>query len=118
MIELEGIHEVFLCREATDMRKSIDGLSVVVQQEMGKNPFDRALFVFCNKKRDRLKVLYWNRTGFAVWFTRLEKERFFWPKKDENEVVEITRDQLRWLLEGYQHWRMKPHKKLKYERVS
>jgi transposase len=117
MIDLHGIHEVYLCREPTDMRKSIDGLSIVVEQEMDKNPFDRALFVFCNKKRDRLKVLYWNRTGFAVWFTRLEKERFFWPRKDDNEVVEITREQLRWLLEGYRHWRMKPHQKLRYEKV-
>lgn len=117
MINLDEIEEVYLCREYTDMRKSIDGLSVVVQEEMKKNPFDRALFVFCNKRRDRLKVLYWNRTGFAVWFTRLEKEKFCWPKKEPEEVITITREQLRWLLEGYRHWGMKPHKKLSFKSV-
>ena len=117
MIDLGWVRQVYLFREFTDMRKSIDGLSVMVKEEMKKNPFDRALFVFCNKRRDRLKILYWNRTGFAVWFTRLEKERFSWPKKDPLDVIEITREQLRWLIEGYRHWQMKPHRKLSYEKV-
>lgn len=117
MIDLEELREVYLYRGPTDMRKSIDGLSVVVQEDMDRDPFDPALFVFCNRKRNRLKILYWDRSGFAVWFKRLEKEKFNWPKKDEEEVIHVTREQLRWLLDGYKFWRMKPHEKLQFKSV-
>jgi len=117
MIVLDSFEAIFIHRDPTDMRKSIDGLSILVQEEMEKNPFDRALFLFCNKRRTHLKALYWEQSGFCVWFKRLEKEKFPWPKKDPEAVVTVTKVQLEWLLKGYKHWQMKPHKHLDYEKV-
>jgi len=117
MISLDSFEVIYLHRDPTDMRKSIDGLSVLVQEEMQKNPFSRALFLFCNRRRTHLKAFYWERSGFCVWFKRLEQEKFPWPKKDVSSVVTLTKQQLEWLLEGYQHWQMKPHEALDFEMV-
>src|SRR5262249_40484307 len=68
--------EVYLYRGVVDMRKSIDGLSAIVEQELGLSPFAAKLFVFCNRRRDKIKVLYWERAGFVLWYKRLEKQRF------------------------------------------
>jgi len=63
------IEHVYLCREAIDFRKSINGLSVLVEQELGLNPCGAALYVFINRQRNKLKVLYWHRNGFCLWLT-------------------------------------------------
>lgn len=76
---LKGV-DVYLHREPVDFRKAINGLSAIVQDEMALSPFSRALFVFCNKKRNQLKVLYWDETGFALWQKRLERDKFKWPR--------------------------------------
>ena len=65
---------------ATDMRKQINGLALLVQEQMELNPFEAALFVFCNRSRQLLKAVYWDRTGFCLWMKRLEKGRFRWPR--------------------------------------
>ncbi|NDW20538.1 IS66 family insertion sequence element accessory protein TnpB [Alteromonas hispanica] len=65
--------DIYLCTDIVDFRKSINGLIVVVEQDMNLNPFRDALFVFCNKKRDKLKILYWDKTGFALWYKQLDK---------------------------------------------
>ena len=70
-----GPAAIYLYRDVVDFRKSINGLIVVVEQQMQLSPFQDALFVFCNKKRDKVKILYWDRTGFALWYKRLEKHR-------------------------------------------
>jgi transposase len=70
---------VFLAVGSTDMRKSINGLSVLVERAMEMNPFDGDLFVFCNRRRNMIKILYWDKNGFALWHKRLEKHRFHWP---------------------------------------
>ena len=67
---------------------------------MELNPFRDALFVFCNKKRDKLKVLYWDKTGFALWYKRLEKNRFKWPSDTELQHMHLSEQQLQWLLSG------------------
>ena len=72
---------VFLRTGGTDMRKSINGLSAIVQNEMKQNPFLPGYFVFCNKGRRLVKILCWDRNGFAMWYKRLEEERFMWPKR-------------------------------------
>jgi transposase len=71
-----------------------------------------------NKKRSCLKILYWDKTGFALWMKRLEEAKFPWPRKFEEEVVSMTGEQLTWLLEGYEFWKMRPHQELKYACVS
>lgn len=92
-------YRVFIKPGITDMRKSINTLSVVVKNTMDHDLFSSDLFLFCNRKRDIIKVLYWHRTGFALWQKRLEKSRFPWPK-DEAAVLELDMQQLEMLLKG------------------
>lgn len=118
MLRQESFQGIYLHRDPVDFRKSIDGLATIVEQEMGLDVFGPQLFLFCNRQRTRLKVLYWDRTGFALWYKRLERDRFIWPRRDESEVICIDAQQLGWLLSGYDVWRMRPHKKVIYARVS
>ena len=83
----------------TDMRKSIDGLATVVQQQFHLDPFSKSLFLFCGKRRDRIKVLLWEGDGFLLLYKRLDSGRFQWPRTPA-EVRLLTRQQYRWLLEG------------------
>jgi len=108
---------VYLCREAIDFRKGINGLAVLVEEQLGENPFSEHLFVFCNRRRDRIKILYWERNGFCLWQKRLERDRFHWPRKLTGEVVTFTGQQLNWLLDGYDVTRMQPHKSLQFSTV-
>lgn len=95
------VDRVYLARGSTDMRKSIDGLAVLVQEVFELDPFSPNLFVFCNRKRDKLKILYWDTNGFWLYYRRLEKGRFQWPSEgDDSTPLKITHRQLRWLLDG------------------
>lgn len=100
---------VYLHRAPVDFRKSINGLATVVEQAMGRSPMERALFVFGAKSRDKVKVLYWDHTGFCLWTKRLEKARFAWPRLADEEVLTLSVEQLDWLLRGLDILRMKPH---------
>ena len=110
--------EVYLCREVVDFRKSINGLSAIVEEHLGLNPFGPQLFVFCNRRRDKLKILYWERSGFVLWYKRLEKQRFPWPSRDKSDVLEMTGRELNWLLDGIDLFHIKPHESLSYEKVA
>lgn len=90
---------VHLCAGATDMRKSIDGLAALVTSAFDLDPFSNQWFVFCNKRRDKIKILYWDNNGFWLYYKRLERGRFLWPEGSE-KVQSITRRQLEWLLDG------------------
>jgi transposase len=102
---------VFLAVGITDMRKSINGLSIMVEQVMEQNPFAGDLFVFCNRRRNMIKILYWDHNGFCVWHKRLEEHRFTWPRTRE-EVITIGQKELEWLLAGLDYTRA--HKQLRY----
>ena len=108
---------VYLSREVVDFRKGINGLSILVEDTLSLDPFSEHLFVFCNRRRNRVKILYWERSGFCLWQKRLEKARFHWPRKADGEIVTLTSQQLNWLLDGYDITRMKPHKKLDFSSV-
>jgi transposase len=82
------------------MRKSIDGLAALVVTEFNLDPFSDCWFVFCNRDRDRLKVLHWDHNGFWLYYRRLEKGRFEWPKDGAQGPLSVTRRQLQWLLDG------------------
>lgn len=90
---------VFVALGATDMRKSINGLSLLVEEQFELNLFNGSYFAFCNRKRDIVKILYWADNGFCIWMKRLEKDVFRWPES-EQEVVEISQEALGWLLQG------------------
>ncbi len=108
---------VYLHREPVDFRKSINGLSVIVESEMALSPLSGALFVFCNKKRDKLKLLYWDKSGFALWYKRLEQDKFRWPRRMRETVIVLTEGQLHWLLQGYDITKMQPHRALNYQTI-
>ena len=112
------VGQVYLCRAAVDFRKSINGLSVMVEQALGLNPFDTALYVFINRQRTKIKILYWHRNGFCLWLKRLESDKFAWPPVDELLTQELTVQELEWLLEGFDLWKNKPHKTLNFSSVS
>lgn len=102
------IDQVFLCRDPVDFRKSIGGLSVLVQQALGLDPFGNALYVFINRDRNKNKVLYWHLNGFYLWLKRLEAEKFAWPRDADGATQGLTLQQFEWLLEGFDACRSRP----------
>jgi transposase len=92
--------EVFLHRLPVDFRKSINGLSAIVETQMRQSPFSKQLYVFINKRRNRVKILFWENNGFCLYYKRLEQKQFHWPRYLEDEVVSLTGQQLNWLLDG------------------
>lgn len=100
MLNEVSIDQVYLACGATDLRKSIDGLAVLVKEGFALDPFSHCLFVFCNRKRDKLKILHWDHNGFWLYYRRLEKGKFKWPQSSAQKVTTISRRQLRWLLDG------------------
>lgn len=93
--------DIYLHVHSIDFRKSINGLLAIVEGELKMNAFTGALFLFCNKKRDKLKCLYWDKTGFAMWYKRLEKHKFKWPSEAELSHMHLSEQQLNWLLSGF-----------------
>jgi transposase len=102
---------VYLAVGSTDMRKAINGLSILVEQALELNPFSGDLFVFCNRQRTIIKILYWDLNGFCLWLKRLEKHQFKWPKLRQ-EVICIGPKQLDWLLSGLDY--TSAHQQLNY----
>ncbi len=109
---------VYLYMEAVDMRKSIDGLALIVESEMDLLPMAEALFVFCNRGRDKIKMLYWERNGFVLWYKRLEKQRFRWPRQSAFCYEKRDGRDLNYLLDGFDIWQQRPHQTLHFDSVS
>lgn len=110
--------QVYIYRDPVDMRKSINGLSFLVEAEFDCSPMSDALFVFCNRSRDKVKLLYWERNGFVLWYKRLEKHKFKWltPAFDQ-ETVSISGKQLNQLLDGLDIFQQ-PHASLFYDNIG
>jgi transposase len=106
---------VYLHRDPVDFRKSINGLASIVESGMALSALSGALFVFCNQRRDKLKLLYWDRSGFALWYKRLEQEKFKWPRRNIAPVLSVSEEQLHWLLAGFDITKMQPHATLTYQ---
>jgi transposase len=100
-----GLPGVYLCVEPVDFRKAIQGLSLLVEQEFELNPFEATLFVFINRRGDKLKILYWEKTGFFLWYKRLEKQRFKWSVGHSGATITLNGEQLNWLLDGFDLWK-------------
>lgn len=112
---LDEVSTVYLHREAVDFRKAINGLVVIIEQSMQLSPYEDAVFVFCNRGRDKLKIVYWDRTGFCLWYKRLEQDRFKWPNKLNDTVLTLSSEQLKGLLRGLS---VIEHQKLHYSSLS
>lgn len=91
--------DIYIACGYTDMRKSIDGLAALVQEQFQLDPFSPTLYLFCGKRRDRIKALLWEGDGFVLLYKRLENGNFKWPRS-ANEVKPISWQQFRWLMEG------------------
>lgn len=103
MIALAAQVRVFLYRRPTDMRKSFHGLVALTESELKQDPLSGSLFVFLNRRRDRIKILYWGQTGFCIWYQQLEKGTYQVPRQetlDEQDTLEVTRSQLSLILDG------------------
>jgi transposase len=107
---------IYLCRSFVDFRLSIDGLSAIVAQELLASPLSGALFVFTNSRRNRLKMLYWDRTGMALWYKRLEKGVFPWPREGDQSIA-VEPKLLKYLLDGIDIWKIKPHDTVNYQEI-
>jgi transposase len=100
MIPVTGGTRMFLFRGRADMRKGFDGLSGMVETHFTESLFSGALFVFLNRRRDRVKILYWDSGGLALWYKRLERGTFRLPQGREGEAMELDSAEMAMLLEG------------------
>lgn len=110
--------KIFIHRDPVDMRRGINGLCDLVHASQMGDLSGKNLFVFSGRRRNSVKVLYFDRSGFCLWQKRLETELFPWPKKSTLEIVDITPEQFSWLLDGMDVWRVKKFSEIKFERVS
>ena len=117
MFRLDEGLKVYLHREAVDFRKNINGLAALVEQSLGLDPFARAVYVFRNRRADRIKLLGWDRNGFWLLQKRLEDARFVWPREDTT-VIELTVQQLHWLLDGIDLAAMRGHAAVSYQKSA
>jgi len=97
VINFQGKHVYLACGQ-TDMRKSINGLTLVVKNSFALDPFESAIYVFCNRARDRLKILEWDGNGFWLYLKRLEHGHFQWPSAGNDKTMTLTNDDLYLLL--------------------
>ena len=112
MISLSSDAKIFIALGATDMRKGFDGLCAVVVNILKLDPLCGHLFLFVNRRRDKLKILYWDGDGLAIWYRRLEQGTFQMPKvNQDNTVVEIRSDELTMLLRGIDYSNVKRRKR-------
>ena len=110
--DFTGADKVYIACGYTDLRRGIDGLAAMVQQQFDLDPFTNTLFLFCGRRRDRIKALYWEENGFVLLYKRLESGSFQWPRK-ESEARALTPQQYRWLMEGLSVDQPKAHKPVK-----
>ena len=99
LTDFTGADRVYIACGYTDLRCGIDGLASLVQQQFQLDPFSNTLFLFCGRRRDRIKALYWEGNGFVLLYKRLESGSFQWPRK-ESEAKALSPQQYRWLMEG------------------
>lgn len=107
--------KIFVARDCVDFRKHANGLSSLTKETLGEDPLrERVLFVFFNKRRDAIKCLYWDGTGYALWWKLLEKERFKWKGKGDKPAIEISSKDLKWILQGVDIAKVKMHEKITF----
>jgi len=114
IIDLKKV-KIFLSPGFTDMRKQINSLSAIASEKVKENIFRQNIFLFCSKNRKHLKILYWDRNGFCLWWKRLERDKFPWPR-NKKEATLLSYDELKMLLNGIDFFKV--HQKLDYKKVS
>jgi transposase len=117
MFRLDSDLRVYLHREPIDFRAGINSLTALVEQSMQLDPFARAVFAFHNRKRNRVKLLLYERSGFWLMLKRLEADHFAWPSRKQ-PVIELTTEQLHWLLDGIDIDAVRRHPARQYRHTS
>lgn len=113
MLRMTPSCNVYLALGVTDLRNNIDGLALMVERQFRLDPFSNSLFVFCNRKRDKLKILFWDKNGFWLYYRRLESGHFEWPQSEPGKrTVGITEQQLSWILDGLSMCEEKAHQEV------
>lgn len=107
--DFSTISHIYIATGYTDLRRGIDGLVSIVQQVFQLDPFEDNIFLFCGRKPNRIKALYWDKNGFVILYKRLEEGKFQWPRS-QSEVRDLSKQQLRWLMEGLSIDQPKAHK--------
>ena len=97
--DFNGAKKVYIACGYTDLRRGIDGLATIVEQQFQLDPCSDALFLFCGRRTDRIKALYWTGDGYILLYKRLTEKRFQWPRS-EAELRKLTLQEFRWLMEG------------------
>lgn len=112
MKDFNSTDDVYIVCGYTDMRRSIDGLAAMVKGTFGMDPFVPSLFLFCGKRRDRMKALFWEGDGFVLLYKRLENGSFKWPRNQEQARL-LSQQEFRWLMEGLEIEQPKAIRKVK-----
>ena len=118
MFRLAADVQVYLHREAIDFRIGINGLAILVEEAMHLDPFGRAVFAFCNRRRDRIRLLFYDRSGFWLMMKRLEVDKFPWPRRHQLPVLPLSTEQLHWLLEGIDIEAVRRHPERQYRSIG
>ena len=117
MFSLDAHTRVYIAADPLDFRKQIDGVALAVQEILQLDPFSSHLFVFCNRQKDKLKLLYWHHNGYVLLYKRLEKGRFVWPAHDTTSPLCISLRELHALLDGSDISQLPQVEWLDYQRV-
>ena len=117
MIRPTAAAVVYLCVAPTDLRKQAASLALLVEQGLKRDVFAPALYVFSNARRDRIRILYWERNGLVLWSKRLEQQRFIWPRMSDSETVSLSGSELNQLLDGFDVW-AQGHREMALKRVG
>lgn len=118
MRAVSSFERVFIHRDPVDMRRGINGLCDLIESSQMGDVRGSHLFVFSGRRRDSIKVLYFDRSGFCLWQKKLELEKFPWPKKLSEEIIKVTPEQFSWLLEGFDVWKIKPFADATFTRLT
>lgn len=97
--DVNGFDHIYIAVGYTDLRRGIDGLATIVKESFHLDPYSNSIFLFCGRRSDRIKALIWEGDGYLLAYKRLETGSFQWPRNSD-EVLEISDQQFRWLMEG------------------
>ena len=108
---------VYLCVSPVDGRKQATGLALLIEQSLGRSVFEPALYVFANRRKDRVRIVYWERSGLCLWSKRVEKQQFVWPPSASGMTVAMSGRELNALLDGFDVW-SRGHRTLDVRRIG
>lgn len=114
MIEFKEETKIWVYVGHVDMRKSINGLVNLIVTELEQDPQDKSLYLFANKQKDKLKGIFWHENGFMLLYKRMERDRFTFPQDIHESSIEIDHKLLKWLLKGFDFYKLKQHPELVY----